>query len=282
VRVSVRTIRGAGRLNPRLVLSLKLATPTDRIRAELHDVKLRLALGDEVLGEAHLIGEPAASYGAETSVDVPMSHRAIGFITDAFGRAETLSLQLRWYGLVRINWEPQGTDGPRSGDPEPGQWTELHLPHLLNEHNLNVARSTWFSQVLEPIRQEDYLYLEVAIPRGDAANAWHAALGNLRAAEKAYALGNDAAVFQQLRGVIDALPGAPKNIVNALPEPRRTEVDKLLLALGKYLHHGRHVATVGDNAGSFPVNPQDADFAISLMRVFLSYLSRALATSPAM
>lgn len=143
--------------------------------------------------------------------------------------------------------------------------------------HLRVDRSAWFSQILEPIRQEEYVYLEVAIPEGEAGRAWQAALGNLRAAEKAYALGDDAAVFQQLRGVIDALPGAPKHIVDALPEPRRTEVDTLLLAVGNYLHYGRHVAKAGDDAGTFPVNHQDADFALSTMRVVVSYLSRALA-----
>lgn len=277
VHVSVRSIRGSGRLNPRLVLALKLATPNDRITAELRDVELRLVLGDETLGEGRLIGEPATSYGAETSVDVPLSHRMIDHVTNAFGKADSLSLQLRWYGQLRVKWEPLEGDAPRSGDPQSGEWVDFHLPHLLNEHHLRVERSAWFSQVLEPIRQEKYVYLEVAIPKGDAARSWHAALGNLRAAEKAYALGDDAAVFQQLRGVIDALPGAPKHIVDALSVPRRTEVDALLLAVGNYLHSGRHVAKVGDGAGTFAVNHQDADFALGTMRVVVSYLSRALA-----
>lgn len=277
VRVSIRTIRGSGRLNPRLVLALKLATPNDRVIAELCDVELRLTLSDETLGEGRLIGEPAASYGAETSIDIPVSHRMIDYVTNAFGRADSLSLQLRWYGRLRVKWEPTEGDAPRSGDPQPGEWTDFHLPHLLNEHHLRVERSAWFSQVLEPIRQEEYIYLEVAIPKGDAAVTWHAALGNLRSAEKAYALGDDAAVFQHLRGVIDALPGAPKRIVDALPEPRRTEVDTLLLAVGNYLHSGRHVAKAGDGVGTFPVNHQDADFALSATRVVVSYLSRALA-----
>lgn len=281
VHVSLRTIRGAGRLNPRLVLVLKLATPSERVEAELRDVELRVGLGDELLGVGRLIGEAVYSYGTDVSVEVPVSHRSVDFITDAFGRADALSLQLRWYGSMRVKSDPKDGEARYAGDPEPGEWTDYPLPLLRHDHNLRVTRSEWFAQVLEPIRQEQYVYLEVAIPKGEAASAWHAALGNLQAAEKAYALGDDPAVFQQLRGVIDALPGAKEHIVDALPEPRRTEVDQLLRAVGKYLHLGRHVAPDGESAGSFPVNHLDADFAISFMRVVVSYLSRALAAEAA-
>lgn len=49
----------------------------------------------------------------------------------------------------------------------------------------------------------------------------------------------------------------------------------------EHLHHGRHVATEGPDAGAFPVNRIDADAAISLVRVMFSYISRALAVANA-
>src|SRR5262249_47038817 len=158
--------------------------------------------------------ERAESYGSTTTCEVPLSHRAIDHVTNAFGQGDTLSLQLRWYGLMRVKWDPIDADARRAGDPEPGEWTDIHLPALQHEHNLRIARSDWFAQVLEPTRQEDYVFLEVAIPRGAAASSWNAALGHLAAADKAYAMGDDPAVFQRLRAVFEALPGAKQHIVD--------------------------------------------------------------------
>jgi hypothetical protein len=69
-------------------------------------------------------------------------------------------------------------------------------------------------------------------------------------------------------------PLTPKDIVAALPEPQRTEVDALVKAVGTFLHSGRHVSQVGESAGSFPVDRQAAYLALSTMKVMLSYLSQ--------
>ena len=66
-----------------------------------------------------------------------------------------------------------------------------------------------------------------------------------------------------------------QHTADALPEPRQPAVDTHLRQVGEHLHHGRHVATQGPDAGAFPVNRIDADAAISIVRVMLSYVSGA-------
>jgi hypothetical protein len=66
-----------------------------------------------------------------------------------------------------------------------------------------------------------------------------------------------------------------------MTNPSPAAVDTLLREVGEYLHHGRHVATEGPDAGAFPLNRIDADAAISLVRVMFSYISRALAVANA-
>jgi hypothetical protein len=48
-----------------------------------------------------------------------------------------------------------------------------------------------------------------------------------------------------------------------------------------YLNHGRHVMDQGAYEGEFPVDHQDAGFAIALTQVILSYASHALAAASA-
>ena len=48
--------------------------------------------------------------------------------------------------------------------------------------------------------------------------------------------------------------------------------NKLIASLAEYLHSGRHVAVVGPAAGTFPVDHQDAAFAINMMKTLLAYL----------
>jgi hypothetical protein len=279
VSVTVQSVAARGRLNPRLVLGLELTTPTDRVDAELRDVRLQVVFDGEVLGEGRLIGERAARYGASCTVDVPVDRRTLDFVTSRLGRGASVGLRLLWYGLLRVRWEPNESDGRRAGDPEPGVWTDAHLPVGQHDHPLTIARSDWYAQVLQPIGGEDYVHLEVAVPRGEEAAAWRQALAHLDDAEKAYALGDDPAVFQYLRALFEALPGAPKNVFDVLPEPKRQELDQLVHSFVDYLHHGRHVSKVGASAGAFPVDHQDAAFVLAMAQVVLSHTSQALAAA---
>lgn len=276
VRVDLNGIGGRGRLTPRLSLALDLSTPNDRIEAELRDVRVQLLCESELLGETRLTGELASSYGHGCVAEVPVARRVLDFVTSRLANHAAVDLELTWYGLLRIRWEPNETDHRMMSDPEPSVWTDLHLPANQHGHHLAVSRSDWFDRVLQPTGGNDFVYLEVAIPRDQAADAWRRTLSHLDAADKAYALGDDAAVFHHLRGALDALPGAKKHIVDGLPEPQRGAVDSLILAIGNYLHLGRHVASDGEVAGAFPVDRQAANFAIGLIRLLVAYLSQVL------
>jgi hypothetical protein len=59
----------------------------------------------------------------------------------------------------------------------------------------------------------------------------------------------------------------------------RGEVDRLAKAFVNYLNHGRHVMDQGTLEGEFPVDHQDAGFAIAVTQVILWYASRALAAA---
>jgi hypothetical protein len=277
VEVNVRTITARGRITPRLLLLLELRTLTERVAAELHDVRVQVACRNELVGEGRLIGEPAAWHGHQCELEIPVTRRALEFVTERLERHAAIDLTLDWYGLLRVRWEPNPSDKRTASDPEPGTWTDLHLRQ--HEHHVAVARSDWYSQVVQAVSGDDYLHLEVAVPRGPEQARWRKALDRLADAEKAFALGDDAGVFQHLKGVFEAVPGAKQHIFDALPDPKRGEVDRLTKAFVGYLNHGRHVMDEGTYEGQFPVDRQDAGLAIAVTQVILSYASRALAAA---
>lgn len=274
--VTLAGLSGRGHLNPRLSLALNFATPNERIETELRDVRLQVLCADEILGETRLTGEHVAAHGHSCTAEVPVTRRSLEFVTSRLAHHAAVDLELTWYGLLRVRWQPGEGVQRMMGDPEPGVWTDVHLPANQPGSHAAIARSDWFERVLQPTGGDGYVYLEVAVPRGDAADGWRRSLGHLDSADKAYALGDDAAVFHHLRGALDALPGAKKNIVDRLPEPQRSAVDDLIRAIGTYLHLGRHVAAGGETPGAFPVDRQSAGFAVALIRVTISYLSHAL------
>lgn len=275
VTAELQYVSGTGRRSPRLMFQFQLRTLGERFSAQMHHVRVRVFAGEELLGEGTIVGGDVASYPSPCLLELPVTQRMMRYVTDSIPANGDVSLKLKWSGILRVKWHAAENDLQRVGDPEPDEWTFLSF--VETEMNIGIARSDWFSKVLQPIADDQYLFLEVAVPKGSAGADWAKALALLNEAEKAYALGDDAGVFAKLRGAIDALPGAKQNIVDALPEPRRTEVDTLLLAVGHYLHQGRHIATKGEEAGTFPVNRIDADAAISIVRVMFSYISRALA-----
>jgi hypothetical protein len=198
----------------------------------------------------------------------------IEWVTDSLPPNGDASLKLKWSGILRVMWRPAEGDPIMTSDPVAGEWTFVNI--VENEMFIGVPRSDWFGKVLQPMGDDQYVYLEVPVPKGAAQGDWNKALALVEEADKAYAIGDDAGVFAKLRGALDALPGAKQNIVHDLPEPRRSAVDSLLRDVGEFLHHGRHVATEGEEAGSFPVNRIDASAALSMVRVMLSYVSQAI------
>jgi hypothetical protein len=275
VNLVVDTVGAQGRLEPRLCLGVELRTPTERIEAILHDVTVQVRHQNEVVGEGRLVGEQAAWAGCRAQVEVPVSHRMLAWVTDQFGAEGQIGFMLRWRGLLRVRWQPNERDMRALAAPEPGVWE--FVPVQFNETPLTVARSDWYRSVLQPVSGDTYLPVEIAIPRGPAAAAWTKAFSLVTAAEQCYANGDDAGVFSKLKAAWEAMPGAPKGIFGALPEPKRTAVNAMVDSyVSRYLNHGRHVAKVGPAAGEFPVDRIDSRYAIDSTKLLLSYASKAV------
>jgi hypothetical protein len=278
MHVAVRDVYAQGRITPLLRLNTEFETGEGR-KAELLHVAAMLSCRDEHLGRGEIFGGHVGSTGYQTLFEIPTTPRLIEHVTTVLGTSGTIELHVRWSGRVRFGLDANATRSV-AHEPEPGQSSETTIQGG-TPTPVQISRSDWYERVLAPIRSEDYVYLEVSVPRGAASTSWRAALQHFTQAEKALVLGDDAAVFVHLRGVMDALPGAKANIFDALPEPKRKRVDAIAREVGQFLHLGRHVAASGADAGSFPVDHVDAEYAIAQMKVLISYASRLLARGAA-
>ncbi|MEO6699985.1 MAG: hypothetical protein ABIP57_00600 [Jatrophihabitantaceae bacterium] len=261
-------VTATGRLSPVLIIPLRLrrlnAPETAQIR--LLGVVVEAACGGEILGQGWLGGVTLYQNGSNaTVVRIPTSHRLLGWATDYVVRRGAGRLELRLYGAVQFRDTPDD------------EWIDEDIPYLPAANSaIKISRSDWHDYVLSPVRQADYLYLEVELARA-TLDGWEPALAQLEQAKNAYSLGNDSGVFHHLRGCMDALPGAKQAIVDAVADPdKRTAIDELVRAIGKYLHLGRHVSAVtAPEPGAFPVDRVDAGCALGLVEVLLAYLSTA-------
>jgi len=277
-------IEGVGRLSPRLLVRFA-ARPLAHSKVVLADVTLRLEHGQELIGEGRIVEERVEYDGAQIMFEVPTSARLLRHVTDSLGPASSaVELTARLHGLARTWLDPAAPIGQKmAGDPEPGTWEPLTLTSGYPE-TLTVPRANWFGQVLAPTRNEQYRYIELALPRSDQMLTveWANAVSHLDRAEAAYATGDDPAVFSHLRGALDALPGAKKHVLDGVADSnKRSRLDALLNDAGEFLHTGRHVAKLGEQAGSFPVTHVDAAFALDLLRVLLSHMSLLLVADSA-
>jgi len=274
IQVEVTNIGARGRVSPVLLLWGQFQT-AEHWTADLLNLKVSLQCRNERLGDGWVIG-PHITHTSETTetIEIPTTHQMIQHVTETLGSAPAIDLAVRWSGRVRLNFSPNAQRHYAS-DPEPGESVEKRV-YDSGPMNFQITRSDWFSKVLTQTRQEDYIYLEIAMPRGPAAAVWDKSLALLAKAEEAYAKGDDASTFLHLRGIIDALPGAKQHIFDALAEPKRSAIDQLLKSYGEYLHAGRHIAPNGPHEGTFPVDHLDAAFAIAACKTLLSYASLTL------
>jgi hypothetical protein len=269
VSVTPGNLTATGRVSPVLAIGLTIKVEGASV-LRLDHLMVRLYSSAELIGTGQVVGTTVYPSSWFTQVEIPTTHRLIDLVTDQLGSAAEVPLILRLHGLLR--WRASRED----------DWHEDDLPNNNIQHQFSVARSKWYDQVLTPIRQSDFVYLEVAVPKGELGAPWRNALNIIRQAEAAYANGNDDSVFQRLRGALDALPGAKKDIFATIPnDVKRKAVDNLVKHYGEYLHVGRHVGAIGTDAeGKFPVDHIDADFAIAAMKVLLSYAARILEQGP--
>jgi hypothetical protein len=274
--IDLQSVGARGLISPRLLLVLHAETPNEHTSIEFHDMRVRVMFGQELLGETRIVGEHIGSQGRSIQIEIPTTHRMLNHVTDQLGAQSQVNLTLSWYGILRVLWETGGSEARYQGDPEPGEWTDLQIDEGNHEQPIMISRSDWYSRIVTSIGTSDFIFTEVAVPRGPIGDDWRFAIDLLDQAEKAFVLGDNAAVFVHLRGAIDALPGAKKNIFDDLPEPQRKYVNDLAKHIGEFLHAGRHIAKLDDGIKGFPVNHVDARFAMNLVKVLLSYASIAI------
>lgn len=282
--LDLKYIGGIGRINPRLQLHFE-GRPTSYTKVVLDDATLRLEFRNELIGEGRVTGVEIASDRSAVMFEVVTSERLLRHVTDSLTAVDPIvQLDARLHGRGQV-WvdpsAPQSNRIARLAGWEPGVWWPFNL-NVGVPSVLQVARGDWYHSVLSPTRNERFRHLEVALPLNDSALGaeWGKAVDLVVQAERAYATGDDPGVFQQLRGALDSLPGAKQQILAGISDDKkRTDLDNLLKQAGQFLHDGRHVATDGEQAGTFPVDHLDAGFALDLMRVLLSHLSLMLSAA---
>jgi len=280
--LDLQSVSGLGRINPRLQLFFA-ARPVPYSKVVLGDVTLRLEYCQELIGEGRAVGVDVFYDRAQVNFEVATSQRLLRHVTDGLAPTATVvQLDAKLSGVGRFYMDPNAPSPQgqvrMADDPPPGEWREFSVSSG-HTSALQVGRGEWYERVLAPTRNEQYRYLEVALPRDDKALGieWGNAVGHLASAERAYASGDDPAVFVHLRGALDALPGAKQQILDDITDQaKRADLDDLLKQAGKFLHDGRHVAPDGTGAGTFPVDHLDAAFALDLFRTLLSHLSLRL------
>lgn len=280
--LELQSIGGLGRLNPRLQMYFA-ARPARYTQVLLEDITLRLEYGQELIGGGRVVGVQVSYEQTPVDLEVVTSQRLLRHITDGLRPNSTVvQLNAKLSGFALVSVDPNYPISPGfvglPSDPRPGESKRLTISNGIGS-TLQVSRAEWYERVIAPTRNEQYRYLEIALPKDDKAldDEWMSAVNHLVQAEQAYAAGDDPAVFTYLRGALDALPGSKKNILDGISEAKKREdLDALLKQAGEFLHNGRHVAAEGAQQGTFPVDHLDAAFAIDLMRVLLSHLSLML------
>lgn len=268
-------IQAIGQVYPRIQFELRLRTPNERVQAEIHYLRLQVKFKGEALGEGTTAGDYVDSNDRRMRIDVPISRSALGFVTENL-QADRLDLTLSLQGWMRIRYE--ATDGDPGSNEPPGEWWFTTFGVMgMADIQLQIARGEWFKRVIEPLGSHEYVLTEMPILKSAAGTTLQASLRQLREAERHFVEGNDPAVVQHCKGMIEALPGWPKEIFKGLADTSKAEhLDRLVHAAKQYYDHGRHIAQHGANEGDFPVNHREALFAINMAKVLLAEIAAVI------
>jgi hypothetical protein len=278
IRLRAGDVHARGYVQPRLVVYLYAATTRERQWAEIHLLRGKLTFDNEQLGEGLLSGE-SLNYGERSiALEIPVDRAALQYVTDRAG-GDRVDLALDIEGWMHVRRDSADDDpAVYQETPTPGHWGFLPFGRGSQTRlDLWIARSDWFTRVMEPVGTLSYIVTEIPVPKGSTAGEFLAALNHLREAESKYATGDDAEVFFRCRAALEVLPGAPKNIFNSLPDQAEAKcMDAMMAEVVGYLHRGRHPQRQGEQRGDFGVDHADAGFALALTRLLVAQTSRLL------
>jgi len=260
------SVRGEGRVAPRLVLSFSGRPVKEQTRVDVDQLRAEVWLETEMLGSgsmrevtAHLL-----HHGGNLQVVMPISRDVLRYVDDRL-RADHLSLRIDLRAGARWRHESGG---------QVGEWTD---GDAFSQATVVVTRSDWVMNVVAPLSIEEFVLIELPIPPPPDRERWAKSLGHLAEAEQFYHQGNDPEVLHRCYAAFEALAGAPKDIFALESDPdKRIRLDEALKYAKAYMHSGRHVSGASGQSGGFAVDHRDAAFALGQTKIWLSYIARLL------
>ena len=267
-----------GYVQPRLSISLHAATTREKRWADIHLLRGKLSFNNEQLAEGFTSGISLNFFERQLTLDVPIDRAALQYVTDN-ASGERVDLTLDVSGWMEVHREPTDDDPPHVAESPPsGEHGFLSFGDGSRAQlRISIARSDWFTRVMQPVGTLNYVVTEIPLPKGDAGAPIQAAVNHLRDAERCYATGDDAGVFFRCRAALEVLPRAPKNIFDDLPDRDLAEcMNAVMKESVDYLHRGRHTQQEGERRGEFPVDHGDAQFALAFTRLLVAQTSRLL------
>lgn len=275
-------VQAAGSFRPRLRFLFEASAPLG-VEAQIMQLSADLSLDNELLSRGSLdkVGQTIDWQRHQISFDIYVSQHILHFIEERF-RGSSILLSLQVSGLLRVKYTPRPeTQQDYSPRVPPDEWRFIPVEATVYAP---LDRTYWVKSILEPTGYGEYILMELPIPAPPERERWAKALSHLKGAEEQFLLGDDAGVFSRCRGAFEAVAKEPadfERLFSTIPDPwKRKKVDALLKEANAYFQSGRHVSQSGPQQGEFPVDHRDAEFALGLARMFLTYIARLVVQSP--
>jgi hypothetical protein len=272
LRLSEPRFQGMGKVSPRIAVYSQARTLSPELAVRILNLTAELKLGTEVLAGLEMQRPGALYSSSESSMEFigPVSRRALNFVNDS-ARGHVIDFSLTFRGLLLARESTGGQFRVLPAHLAPDEWQYIDI--ATNPNSTQLTKSLWLHSVLEPVGYDQFIELEFQVPSGAAG--WAKSFALLKSAEEKYVLGDDPGVFLQCRGMVEALEGYPKDILNFLADGlKRTQLDDLFKEAGQFFHAGRHVSQTGPNQGTFDISHADAEFALVLAKTLLAYYAR--------
>jgi hypothetical protein len=223
------------------------------------------------------LGAPIASGENSLELEGPLTREALRFMESQFREQRKCALTMELRSLLWFKDDTPGGQSITSAFVSAGQWGLL--PSTQTSIVATITRDDWMDNVVKVVQPEDRAILEVPIPTPPNRGRFEKALKHLATAEEQYQQGNDTAVLQACYGGFESLsPGAAKDVLAKLTDlEKRKHLDELLVKAKTYLHAGRHISKTGARLGDFDVDHRDAEFALGMTKMVISYVARLLA-----
>lgn len=260
LRITYDGIRGEGRIQPTIIIVAKMATLVKEDTVRPFQMATKLQLEGETVGHGDLrgMGKLINMYSTQAEFELLTSQRALNFVYERF-RQDYLDFGLFFDCLLNFTRE--------------GQPSEIVKPQT-TALGFRISKHDWLKQVLEPMKYADFALLEFPVPEIPARQQWETILQHIEEAEKQYRNGNDPGTFSYCYAAYEAIKPIENRLSHVENEDKRSAVNSMLKDIRRFFNEGRHVEKGGVDAGKFPVDHRDAEFALCLVKSSVAYLAK--------